>query len=620
MAENATISNTQHQRATLESIKKFGTENTPLDLRSLTDAITENNESEALKAAENIFSGSPTNIKRFLEIHHQITQGIGHTTHVAAYNNISNAHKEQKKAQRADDFAFLNLLNIQRDTINLINKMIERATNTHAHTAALIETERETNEEIIDLVRQKHEDGEYSTQDLENLKNILAARDEKLAEIEERNNRLLTRYEKLTEQLQEDIHHLPSEGGALVNDLLEQRDHIEELAGAGGVPQAEIDKLNDILTKIDAYTLEHGLHDERDKIKSLFERLQDCTTQLQQLNELMQREKDMSHALKRDIESGNLSPEELKTRTAELLALKEHVTEQDAQVQNALMAHKPALEEGLESLQDLIGKLAEIEKEEQIIVARENVIHENMQKYGNRHEQIAQLHGDGLTEWVRENTILSGMIGETSAWLYAEANELLGIESKTVNAWKNAIEHDGEDVYRDNETGELYTYDAEKGEKTYIKDPSIISALYERAYKNGELFRNETPYSEDPNNTFDQTLENMKQSAEDIKNGINTNATQVIKDKKNDYQNRVNEHEAANDSNSTSTAPDLKAAYDQSAQKIETSDSELGQTFTGAKSARTPSLLNVVDRAIHTPNADTNHDKDLTPLESVKIG
>lgn len=72
-------------------------------------------------------------------------------------------------------------------------------------------------------------------------------------------------------------------------------------------------------------------------------------------------------------------------------------------------------------------------------------------------------------------------------------------------AWLNPITLSDEGVYRDNETGQLYTYNAKTNARTYIENPVIVAELYKRAYIDGELFTNETPTGDDPDNAFSQT-------------------------------------------------------------------------------------------------------------------
>ncbi|MCB1721796.1 MAG: hypothetical protein H6860_01690 [Rhodospirillales bacterium] len=80
-------------------------------------------------------------------------------------------------------------------------------------------------------------------------------------------------------------------------------------------------------------------------------------------------------------------------------------------------------------------------------------------------------------------------------------------------AWLNPITLGGEGIYRDNETGQLYTYDKETG-RTTIENPAIVAELYERAYVDGELFMNETPRGDDESNSFSQTWDDKNLSTE----------------------------------------------------------------------------------------------------------
>jgi chromosome segregation ATPase len=139
MAENATISNTQHRNATLESLDKFWTEKSSqhaleqkdndlfrsqtTSIEKLTDAIEGNHTAEALKAAKDIFFGSPTNTERMLEIHNQAVQGIGNVSSAFAYNKAS--HANIKKAKKDAARTFLSSLNFVKQINDIINKAID---------------------------------------------------------------------------------------------------------------------------------------------------------------------------------------------------------------------------------------------------------------------------------------------------------------------------------------------------------------------------------------------------------------------------------------------------------------------------------------------------------------
>lgn len=97
--------------------------------------------------------------------------------------------------------------------------------------------------------------------------------------------------------------------------------------------------------------------------------------------------------------------------------------------------------------------------------------------------------------------------GEWAVWSWTAR---LAASDELTEAWKNVVTHEGKDVYRDNETLRLYTYDAESGDRTYINDPAVEAELNLQAYgtpnadgspsTNFKFFKNETPDSEDPNN------------------------------------------------------------------------------------------------------------------------
>ena len=120
----------------------------------------------------------------------------------------------------------------------------------------------------------------------------------------------------------------------------------------------------------------------------------------------------------------------------------------------------------------------------------------------------------GITSLVPDswlNWTINGFTAEVAA-----SNEL-------ERAWREdvlQVEIDGvmHDVYRDNERvadpnntqPTLYTYDPETGTRTYITDPQTEIALYAQSYnhetKEVRFFKNETPHSEDPNNTFQESF------------------------------------------------------------------------------------------------------------------
>jgi len=96
--------------------------------------------------------------------------------------------------------------------------------------------------------------------------------------------------------------------------------------------------------------------------------------------------------------------------------------------------------------------------------------------------------------------------GQWAIWSWT-ANLAASAELK--EAWKNVVTYQGKEVYRDNETLRLYTYDKDSG-RSYINDPAVEAELNLQAYgtpnadgspsTNFKFFKNETPDSEDPNN------------------------------------------------------------------------------------------------------------------------
>jgi peptidoglycan hydrolase CwlO-like protein len=72
------------------------------------------------------------------------------------------------------------------------------------------------------------------------------------------------------------------------------------------------------------------------------------------------------------------------------------------------------------------------------------------------------------------------------------------------DAQTHPIEYNGQMVYRNNTTQELYTF--ENGERHIITDAAALADLYKQAYADTRLFANETHQGVDPENTFQDTL------------------------------------------------------------------------------------------------------------------
>ncbi len=126
----------------------------------------------------------------------------------------------------------------------------------------------------------------------------------------------------------------------------------------------------------------------------------------------------------------------------------------------------------------------------------------------DRDDQIRARFPDEWTppEWM----INMGSDGQV-AWT---ARQFASAELK--QAWQNVVQHEGKDVYRENETLNLYTLSEDGETRHYITDPATLARLNREAYgepnadgspsNDFKFFANETPYGVSKFDTFKESF------------------------------------------------------------------------------------------------------------------
>ena len=547
---NAT-ENASESIAVLDALKQFESQNSPLDISPLVKAIEEADAKQAIKAASDIFSGDASNPQKMLEIYNDVLKGLDKTAASTAYSHQHTDIELRKKEERAAA-AFLSTLT----NIIAMNEFFDKMLTESARALERVEEIATGLSDDIDRTRQHIK---------ENIDPADAAKHhEFLNEVEQEMNDHLEQARRahganieLTENIKDKIKFLPdelrdkiastfaaakdvhliaitipgsdrkvhalskdedgyfitTENGERVSVDAETAQKVVERnpkAKFGNEAPEKVAELEKLYNKIKEYCEENGLENELHNVEDMALAIQQNTIKIREHEQALRDLQEKLNDYKLNVL--NMTSEQRNEAVKDIVAAEELVIKTKYAAEDTLQANQSIIEKGLISFDQAIIKLEAAQKQLDVIEAQTKLANDELFKYGGRHAQLQKEHGNWFTE-LGSNVGLDSKFG---ADIFIGLNSSVSwtgldiFKSDTITAWNDSIKtEDGKHVFRDNETGELYTYDADSGERTVIDDAKERGKYYEEAYSQGKLFRNETPYSEDPNNTFDDTITAM---------------------------------------------------------------------------------------------------------------
>ncbi|MCB1650546.1 MAG: hypothetical protein KDI46_00675 [Alphaproteobacteria bacterium] len=537
-------------------------------------------EEQALKEASDIFSGHPQNIKRLLHLYSDRLNGNGHTVFSAeGRGGKLSAAEQQKQAIRQQ---CLRLLQMLEDNRRFIEYIAQKQTEIHQALRAIntwsVENEKRY-EEIKTLIDECLEKGLISQDDREILKEIKSNYKSFGPELKDQ---LIEEYQKLgilytdlgiqiggidgdaknffqnlvaqakdMAIIKMDIEGQQQKHFALFKDeqgyyikhpesgerIAVDTEKAERLLSTGrklgnDISPERIENFNAKYKEMLAYCEAKDISEEqRDAIGATLAKIEESQIAIQKLQNLQARFDAERDALRAELKEAAAEakrtgqPIPSDTFGPRLFAIAEMYKELKAQKNYTYqLVHKndAIISEGLKTFEEVKAQLDK---------ARKTVEQANkaLEYHGGRHGQLKRLYGN----WA--STIGEKLPTGAASWL---ANTWLGqkmVSDELAYAWKhNRVKtSDGQDVYRDNEgkKGLYYTYDKETGKRTYITDVDEIEKIHRAAYVQGKLFMNETIYSADPNNTFEQTMDDLKLTTKKIREQAEENMIKPAKEK-----------------------------------------------------------------------------------------
>lgn len=607
------------------------------------------------KAVENmlddLFGGSPTSLKRWHQVYNDHLQGIGHSTLSGEFSSKSGARHAKQGSSHDIILSSLNapsafaILNNQIRRIQKLQERVEKAEKDlkkmrdHAktlHEAGVLSKEEYTRymQKMDKLEQETNEikaELQATTQSVQSSRSAFEKTLENFDGIKMHDGQSLGSFLRdmvsdakdiITDELE--FEHLGLEKASYIifkNEesgeyyvkhpetdapiTIEPSEYVLNREGyakfGNDLSEAEISSFNERVQKLgdfmrdynfaEQYNMDEGfsLTEDFETLKRAYRDMVSNEAALLQLETRMENLIQQQAALKQELQ--NLTPEELDIEIAALYAEEETIKQELQLVEESYGDATANIEQIFAKLQELEKNVAEESANLQRIAQEAKEIQDA--SIGSRHEQLKELHGGGFETWVKENTIFNG---EKSAALFAWATDLVGYESKTVAAWNNAIEHpegSGDYVYRNNETGELYTYSKETG-RVPITDPETIIKIYSQAYKEGRLFRNETPFGEDPDNTFNDTIESTELAAENMAKHVEEQAVKPQEEKLEKTEEERNRIQRHLDEQCDATGLDISKIAEcnpnaaRAASPSENAPSENQALFSHAKAATTP--------------------------------
>ncbi|MBX2833550.1 MAG: hypothetical protein KTR28_01115 [Micavibrio sp.] len=535
----------------------------------------------AEKAKEDIFSGSPDNAKRAHQLYHQALSGIGHTNSSYDNSDFGDSSDSGQRKKKKRDQAFENFLN----TINISIAARESVSNYFAGTRSeikevknLFEKNKKLGQDLEDTINNSDYDDKIKTRALE-LKDSYAREENQIMEnlnaaeetLKNVEKALLTSLSALPETMQKGATELlnAAKDTILINvkiDDVEQDFHIlykneagqycishpetgEEIAledqkkalfthlsSAEGQklgnehPPAKNAKLQSMLSQVLKKTDDPATDNYADNMRKSFTTTANLKVEIYEAKTKLEYLYDQKKQLISEFDNKTITPEALATYEEKLANLDAEIDNTIKKIGNKITTAKGELSKNLNTLEaDLNSLQASVlqAREDELIAIKEAKLYTESQKlYGGRHEQLKSVHGNFF---INNMPVFNGeKTASALGWLSDQIPVLQKMD--VVEAWNDSIKHEGKDVYRDNNTGQLYTFGEEAGRQD-IQDINVVRALYAEAYgEKARLFKNETPYSADPSNTFQMTR-NAILSSEKMANQMEENIQDPYTDK-----------------------------------------------------------------------------------------
>lgn len=535
-----------------------------------------NEESEKLKNAADLFSGASDNRERAFILYNEALAGIGHTN--SAFSQDSKEQKKQKKEKEQKAQAakvLLDIIETTRQTQEIISKAIAR----HQASIKQIETiQKQIQDEkqhFCDELEKKEKNGDITAPERQEIEEELDQKIEeadlylkKATELEQQNismqNEIFSKMDNLPVEVQKLFNESMEIGTQLVTIPLQiegvtQQHHIvhqnedgqyfithpetgqaifiTDEAAQAAIKASPDGKLGNKAPKL-AEKFNQNYLDAISKGRKLgygenIKEIAQLITNIRQNDIAIKIHKDQAEKFKKTLqdlraEIKDLSPQEIKEKIKhsghELKALEDSIKE----TAKTLSKNTDKLEQRTGKLDDLLKELKKAQQVQENIKDVHAVTSKFIGEFENRHDQLEDKYLGKMLTWA--SAIIP--VNETTSWLYATTFS----NSELAQAWKNPISHNGQGVYQDNETAELYTYTEEGGRK-YIKDPEVLTELYKQAYQDKKFFVNETPQMNDdevrdPNNTYAMTSEAML----DRKKALETTTKTTVEASEENYQ------------------------------------------------------------------------------------
>ncbi len=550
---------------------------------SIEQAVLDGETSEIEKLTSDLFSGSPTdNIRRF-EMLNQAMAGIGHTIYSGSATNQNVQAKREQQRRAYDAVLQKTLETIQQQKVKLqerlaeliiehailkgnveeltqqlsdIKERIVELNERHAEIATRrIEIGRELEQETAKVSsrisgRYSEEDALMYKNDFEQIKvqyfTILheagAAPGEKRSHILWRDSETQGYYilDPHDENKRIDI---PSDDLNLLGSL--NRGSYGVIAEAGNLTHLDafrrLNAAQERLTELAkddpqlAYVQRSiaRIEDEYQRLSGEEQNIRNELTQLKALEAEL--EEKLENAQKR-LQENEAETAEIRQQLENLETKEQNIRAQLEQSAERLQifseTSKAELERLLQEIEAKIEenkeKIEENEEQQEELDIQIKIADEGLESFKDRHDQLETLYGDWSTTWrMAAATVLSWIPGveieltKERALEFAEDNP----EHQLTEAWKNVTEHNGKPVFRENETGKLYTLD-QNGNPEWIQDNATINRIRHEIFKEGKLTANESPFYHSDNDSFDETRESITTAAA-LNEGLRTEKSQL---------------------------------------------------------------------------------------------